>query len=161
MWLLGQLHSAGNRTGIVSQQRADEVLLLLDTALQVGDGFGCHGDQLFRLANVELGAGSAICQRSGKLQRLLPRGQRPFCDLKLKVVGAQLEIRGGDITHQRTHDLPARPFCSQQIGACCFRGAAILAPEVEIPRHGGIHRVRACFVLWRQIFLSRTALVGA
>ncbi len=61
MGLLRQLRSARDGTGIVAQKCADEVFLLLNAALQIGDGFGGSEYQLLRLADVEHGCSPAVC----------------------------------------------------------------------------------------------------
>src|SRR6202030_1903641 len=55
MRLFRQLRSARDGTWIVTQKCADEVFLLLNTSLQIGNGFGGSEYHLLRLPDVKHG----------------------------------------------------------------------------------------------------------
>src|SRR6266849_6691563 len=76
MRLLRQLCSARDGTGIVSQERAYEVFLLLNAAFQIGNGFGGSEYQLLRLPDVDHGCSATFYQHFPQLQRVLTRSQR-------------------------------------------------------------------------------------
>ncbi len=74
-----------------------------------------------------------IDQQLRQLQRILIRGQRPLRNLELQVQLAQCEISGGDIGYQRIHHFLSRPVFSQKLVSRCPGGAAVLAPEIQVP----------------------------
>ena len=76
MRLIGQLPAARDRTRVLSQQNADEVLLLLDAGLEIRDRRSGAIDELFRLADVEQRGRSA---RLEELCRML--SAREACGL--------------------------------------------------------------------------------
>lgn len=92
MRLFGQLRSARDGTGIVSQKCAYEIFLLLDAALQIGNGFSRSEYQLLRLPDVEHGCSPTVCQQSRELQRVLARSQRATGDFELQVEFTKLEV---------------------------------------------------------------------
>jgi len=61
MRLVGQLRSTRDGAGIVSQECADEVFLLLNAALQIGNGFRGSEYQLLCLPDVEHGCSATFC----------------------------------------------------------------------------------------------------
>ena len=68
MRLLGQVEATSNGAGIVSQQSADEIFLLLDAALEVGNFFAGGVHELFGLADVELRSIAAIGEGCGQAE---------------------------------------------------------------------------------------------
>src|SRR6185369_1577127 len=67
-------------------------------------------------------------------QGLLPRLERPPRDVQAQIEHAQLEVTGGDVGDDgRGHGAPA-PLGRQQFGTSRLGGAAVAAPEVQLPR---------------------------
>ena len=65
MWLAYEILPASNRFRILSQQDADEILLLLDPAFEVGDGSASGKYQLLSLAHIKHGGGAVIRKHLG------------------------------------------------------------------------------------------------
>ena len=87
--------------GKVAEQHADEVLLLRDAPLDVGDGRAGAEHQLLGLAHVDQRRHAAALAHLRQLQRLLARRQRPPRDLELQVERAQPEVGVGDLADDR------------------------------------------------------------
>ena len=66
MRLLGEWEAARNRARVVSQQGANEILLLLNAALEIGNFFACCVHELFSLANVQFGCIAVIGEDGGE-----------------------------------------------------------------------------------------------
>src|SRR5260370_23188351 len=151
MRLLGQLYSPRDGARVVAEKRAEKVFLLLDSALEIGNGFCRSVHQLLRLPDVEHGGSSTVCQRLRELQRVLARSQRSPRDFELQVERTTLEVGCGNVTDQRADNRFACPLIGQQVCARRFGGAAILPPKIEIPGQREADLVRAS-VIWGQEF---------
>ena len=90
--LLFERGATRNVCRILRQQDADEIFLLRDLALQIGDGGRRVEDQLFRLTHVDQRGGAAGRRHLGKPQRFTTRRQSVRRDLELKIERPQLEI---------------------------------------------------------------------
>src|SRR5882724_1735378 len=145
MRLLCQLRSTCDGTGIVSEKSTYEIFLLLNSSLQIGNGFGCGEHQLLRLPDVKHGRSPAACQRLRELQRVPARSQSSSRDFEFQVELTKLEISCGNIADECADDSLAGPLRCQETCPRRLGGSAILSPEIKLPRQREIDLVRTRF----------------
>jgi hypothetical protein len=93
--------SSWNIGGILAEQSADKIFLLLNLLLQSWNLGGRGEDQLFGLTHVEQGRGAVIRKRLRQAQRLPSRGERALGDFQFQVQGTQLKISARHVGDER------------------------------------------------------------
>ena len=136
-----QRPAALDRSWIPSEQHADRVLLLFDLAPEVDDLRLRRVDELLGLADVEERRRAAAFPHFRELQRFLPGRQRASGDLELEVERLEVVVAARHLRHETGEHRAAAPLARQNLGACAFVGAAVLAPEIRDPRCGRVDLV--------------------
>src|SRR5206468_11382799 len=93
MWLIGQRSAARHAPRNRPQQRADEVLLLLDLTLEIRDLRGGAEDELLRLAHIQQRCCASLRAYFGEAKRFPARRRRSRRDIEIQVEGAKLKVR--------------------------------------------------------------------
>ena len=83
------------------------------------------------------------CSRTRVSRSDSSRDERPARDVELEVERAEIEVRAGDLTHQRRHHRAASPFAADELRARRFGGPPVSAPEIQLPRHRPLQLHRA------------------
>src|SRR5579862_1941364 len=100
MRLLIQRQAARDRAGIVAEQHADEVLLLLDQPLERDNLTRRAVYQLLGLTDIHERRRATALADLRELQRLLPRIERAPRHVELGVERPQAEIRASHLAHE-------------------------------------------------------------
>ena len=123
----------GDGSRVAPQQDADQVFLLFDGPLQVGN----HGPgpihQIFRHEHGGLGIPAIVEARLDQLEGLFPDLDGALADLKLLVQGPELDIGPGQVGHQGLDNEFAVLLGGEKFGLGGFRGPADAAEEVDFP----------------------------
>ena len=109
--------------------------MLLDLPLEIGNGFGGGIDELFRLADVEVGSRAMSLENLSQLQRLLPGSQGTLGDLKFAIERPKLEIGRCHVCNEGRNHRPLPPLACKHLGPSGFGLPPVFSPKVEIPDH--------------------------
>ena len=129
----GECETARDIGGITAEQCAQQILLLRELALEIGNGLGGGVNQLFGLAHIEQGGRAVLRQYLREVQGVLARGQRVARDLQREVELTDLEIGAGNARDHRIEHRALSPFGGEPVGPCRLGLTAIFAPEIEVP----------------------------
>ena len=131
--LLVEWTPALDRARILSEQDADEVLLLLDLALDVRDRFRRAIEQRLGLPQIEHAGHAAVQPGLHEVDGLDPGVHGPPGDFQREVQRPEGQISVGDLSDQRGHDHVTGFVGGEQVGPRGLRVPAKLAPEIQLP----------------------------
>ena len=125
--------AARDRGRIISQQDAEEILLLPDAPFQIGDFRRGRVNQLLRLAHVEDRIDPVFLERLCQVQGFFSGGQRALRDFQFEIKFAQLKICRWPHSRRESRSLPGAPtrWPAIRLAPLPLRGDT--SPEIEIP----------------------------
>ena len=146
--LLDQRNPARDVLRIIAEQDADGVFFLGNLSLQVGDLRIRGIEHLLSLEHIQLRGDAVIEPQVGKFDRIGLGLDRLSRDRELQVELQQREIVARHIADEGQYDDLARIFGGQELGACCFVGAAQLSEEIQLESRVGSERQKVVFGLF-------------